>query len=209
MNGSPAKVPSLDRHDVAAVLLAAGRSERMGATNKLLMQWRGQPLITHALNAYTHVGFGGVWVVTGFERDRLAPLISQSGAYEVFNPDYRQGHLSSLQAGLAAIGDHWGGVVIGLADQPLITCDEVCELFSAFRSGSEQGILIPFYHDREGHPRFFSRRHFLAMRQAGPLLNPKRYLAANHHAIVRVNSVNPSVIVDIDTPADAERIGAA
>src|SRR5262245_28919728 len=109
--------------NVVALLLAAGESERMG-TPKALLEWHGQPLLTHQLQTIQTSRIRECVAAPGQRASELAPLVKSPmrpgwKARPVYNPRYRDGKCASIQAGLAAIAAPPDGILVASVDQPL------------------------------------------------------------------------------------------
>src|SRR5437660_221545 len=123
-------------HKVAGVVLAAGKSSRMGEF-KPVMEMGGKAMLQRVIENAKEGELEPVIVVTGYARERVKEIISRSGAREVHNPDFEEGMLSSVQIGVRAVGDAAGFMVI-LGDQPGVRADtyiEVCQEWR--RSGAK------------------------------------------------------------------------
>lgn len=134
-----------------ALVLAAGRSERLGRPKSLLM-WRGKPLLEHVLDVVTDSALeGGVLVVghAGGEVRRAVTL--PEGMRAVVNPDYRRGQAWSLRRGIDALEADTGAAVVLLADQPTVTAGAVDAVVAAWREGAGP-VVRAGYRDRPGHP---------------------------------------------------------
>jgi molybdenum cofactor cytidylyltransferase len=120
---------------VAALVLAAGQSRRMGARNKLLEAVDGIPMVIRAVDAAAGGVDAGVYVVTGHEHEEVAQALAGRHVHLVHNPRYREGLSTSLAAGLAALGDDVDGVLICLGDMPRVTRAHIKRLIDAFDRG--------------------------------------------------------------------------
>ena len=151
--------------DVVAILLAAGESERMG-TPKALLEWRGQPLLSHQLQQIQKSRLMECVVVLGKDAPDLAPLTRAPmrpgwKTRSVYNPRYGDGKCASIQAGLAAIATPPDGILVASVDQPLES-----RLLNALLHAAEsewercaaagrRSIIVPAFHGRPGHPPLF------------------------------------------------------
>src|ERR671918_1733453 len=106
---------------VAALVLAAGQSRRMGQANKLLAPVDGRPMVAHAVDAMLASRADPVIVVTGHQADAVRAALGERPVIWAHNPDYASGLSGSLAVGLAALPEDAEGVVIGLGDMPRIT----------------------------------------------------------------------------------------
>src|SRR6267378_8337339 len=151
--------------DVVAVLLAAGESERMG-TPKALLEWRGQPLLSHQIQQIQRSRVSECVVVLGRDASRLeklahAPMRPGWKARPVYNPRHREGKCSSIQAGLAAIATPPEGILVASVDQPLdfrllnaLLAAADAEWARRDAAGRRR-IVVPAFRGRPGHPPLF------------------------------------------------------
>jgi len=191
---------------VAAIVLAAGSSRRMGPVNKLLADLRGRPILLHVMDAVRASRVGEVVVVTGHEQERVQPLVEGLADRVVFNPRYAEGLSTSMIAGLDAVSSSADAVVICLGDMPWLTGDHIDKLISAFDPDSSHEICIPVHSGRRGNPILWGRRFFDEMRTITGDQGARPLLAAHSDYIVEVDMEDGGVLEDIDTP---ERLAAA
>lgn len=139
---------------VAAVVLAAGRASRYGAT-KQLAELDGRPLVLHAVDVARDAGLAPVVVVVGHDAAAVRAVLPD-GVDVVDNPDFAHGQASSLRAGVAAVtASGADALVVLLADQPGITADAVRAVVAAHAAGAP--VARAAYDDRPGHPVLFDR----------------------------------------------------
>lgn len=146
---------------IAAILLAAGGSVRLGRPKQLLT-FRGETLLRHAARVAVGSGCDETCVVLGASCDRMRPEVEGLGVQVVLNPDWASGMGSSIKVGLeAALRDpHMlEGVLILLADQPLIRPSQLCRMISLFRS-SGSTIVVAHYEGHPGPPALFGSALF-------------------------------------------------
>jgi CTP:molybdopterin cytidylyltransferase MocA len=180
---------------VGAVLLTAGKSERMGGRPKALLRFKGRTFLEHVLTAIEKAGITDVAVVAGHHREEISkafPLFSL-----VFNPHYEQGMGTSVQAGIRALPAGLEGAGIFLVDQPMIDPETIVSLSSQIRPGR---IVLPICNERPGHPVFFASdifREILGLSQDQGLDVVVRRDPAR---ITPVHVTNSGVLKDIDTP---------
>ncbi len=151
--------------DVVALLLTAGESERMGAP-KALLEWHGQPLLSHQLQQIQKSHVAECVVVLGKDARTLEPLVMPPmrpgwKARPVYNPRYRDGKCASIQAGLAAIATPPDGILVASVDQPLdyrllnALLREAEGEWQRCEAAGRRGIIVPAFHGRPGHPPLF------------------------------------------------------
>lgn len=150
------------RHSVSAVILAAGTSSRMGKPKQLL-DWNGQPLLSHVIGKVLLHPFSEVIAVIGHEADRIKDLIriEDSRFRWVVNKQYSSGQASSLKAGLLNVRSKCPNVMIFLGDLPFITQKTVRAVFheglDLLTNCHTTFAIQPVYENRKGHPVFFGR----------------------------------------------------
>ena len=193
---------------VAAVVLAAGRSTRMGPENKLLRSVEGTPMICRAVDAFLASRVEPVVVVTGHEQGLVRAALAPRPVTFVHNAAHEEGMSSSLRVGLETLPDGLDGVVVGLGDMPWVRLDHVDALIEAFGPSGPAPICVPFHDGQRGNPILWSFEYVdELMRLTGDV--GARHLLARHSARVqRVEIDDPGVLRDVDTSeALAERGG--
>ncbi len=194
---------------VPALILAAGRSIRMGRPKALLPCGPGgEPFIVHLAAGLTAGGAGGLLVVGREDDEPLQRLVRTRlpGARFVVNRDADTGgQLSSLVAGLDALDDTAvTGVLMAPVDVPRVPAATVAALLAA--AASTPGRIVRAVHGgRHGHPVFFPRELFDELRDADPRRGAKAVVRAHEAAIVDVEAPDAGVVEDIDTPGDYAR----
>ncbi|MBI3961431.1 MAG: nucleotidyltransferase family protein [Deinococcus sp.] len=188
---------------VAALILAAGESRRMGFP-KALLRLGAETFLGRLLRVLAAAGIQQRVVVLGAHAQRIRASVDLSGAQVVENPDYALGQLSSLQVGLRALGGNWDGVLMALVDHPMLTSQVVAQLLAAYSPGD--AVVVPVYAGRRGHPVLFSAS-LIPELLAAPLDQGARGVVRSHAAALRQVPVgDPGVLADIDTPLDYRRL---
>ncbi|HEY4334920.1 MAG TPA: nucleotidyltransferase family protein [Puia sp.] len=192
---------------VTAILLAAGSSRRMGAPNKLLLPWKGKPLVAITAENIMAAGINELLVITGHEADETAAALGHLPARIIHNPDHEKGMTSSIQTGvLAAAGQ---GYLICLADMALVTPDEYILLLAAFNreySRDIQCILLPEYQGRKGNPVLFSSSWRESILQHPEEDGCRTLVRDNPQHHCRISMPTDHILQDIDTPGDYEQL---
>ncbi|MEQ9350526.1 MAG: NTP transferase domain-containing protein, partial [Alphaproteobacteria bacterium] len=191
---------------VAAIVLAAGRSSRMGDTNKLLAASGGRPLVSHAVQAATEAGCDPVIVVTGHQAEAVEAAVAHSPARIVTNPDYASGLASSLRAGLAALPDSADGVVVLLGDMPRVRAGHVARLLAAFDPAEDRSICVPTRNGEWGNPVLFARAYFSQIMALDGDRGARAVLRRYPDHVVEVAMDDDAVRLDVDTPDDLARL---
>ena len=190
---------------IAAVVLAAGLSRRMGQA-KLLMPVGGKALIRHAVETVLAGGVDSVWVVTGPDVEPIAAALVGLDVQLVVNPAPEEGQAGSLRAGIAALPASVDAVVVALGDQPSLAPSIIPALLAA-RRASPKLIVAPRYRDGQGNPVLFKREIFPELlRLTGD--QGARPILQQEPARVEWVELDLPMPPDVDTPADYEKIRA-
>lgn len=191
-----------DLADFAVIVLAAGRSQRMGARNKLLEPVAGKPLLAHALETIGTLAPGELIVVTGHERGPVENLASGYAARLVHNASYREGMGTSLACGAGAVNDRAKGVFIHLGDVPFVSASTYQALASALAAERNRAIevFVPVHGGARGHPVLFRREVLPRLCELRGDEGARRVIG--EHRCLEVNVSDPNIARDIDTAAD-------
>ena len=192
---------------VSAVLLAAGESRRMGELNKLLLAVDGETLLSHTVKTLLASRLGEVVVVLGHQADAAQVLLHDFALRTVVNDDYREGQMSSVHCGLAALTRPCDGVMICLIDQPLLTARDIDALIEAFERRNPS-ILVPTYQGRRGNPIILAYAHRAEILAGGRNLGCKRLIERNPEWVTTLEMDNDHVVFDLDTIEDYARLQA-
>lgn len=189
---------------IAGLILAAGRSQRMGPTNKLLIDIKGIPMIARVVDAVRHSPATPVVVVVGYDSERLRIILGGYAVNIVHNQEYNLGLSSSLRRGLAALPDDIDGVLVCLGDMPWLKPYHIEQLIEAF-DPRERTICVPMFHGKRGHPVLWARKYFRELRTLTGDMGARQLLAQYAPQIHRVEMADPGVLIDVDTPAGLAR----
>ena len=187
-------------YKIAAIILAAGRSERMGADNKLLADIGGKPMVSHVVENVVQSGANPIIVVTGHEAEIVKKILSNQSLEFVENPNYTNGLSTSLKAGIEALGGDVDACLICLADMPLVTSDTLKALMAAFAPDEGKSICVPIHENQQGNPILWGRAHFPDLMKLSGDQGAKPLLADNPAAIAKVEA-GPEVLRDADHAA--------
>lgn len=194
------------RPRLAAIVLAAGASSRMGSF-KPLLRLGGMTVLERNIALLRDAGADEVLVVTGNRAEELQPLIERCGARCVHNADWEQGMFTSVAAGVRALPDWAQGAFVLPVDVPLVRSVTVRRLAAAFAT-HPQGIVYPDFGGRRGHPPVIARSildEALLDVIRGPLF---ALLAAHETHTIEVPVADEAIHLDMDTPAAFEALAA-
>jgi molybdenum cofactor cytidylyltransferase len=185
---------------VAAIVLAAGRSTRMGGPNKLLAEVGGRPLIRIAVEGALASKARPVIVVTGHQRDRIEETLKGLPVTFAHNPDFAQGLSTSLRAGIAAVPADVDGVVVCLGDMPQIEASLIDRLIAAFDPERGALVVVPTVDSKRGNPVVWSRRFFTDLVTLEGDVGARHLIGGYPEAVAEVPVTGQATLIDIDTP---------
>lgn len=206
-------MPVVSDHGIAVLILAAGGGSRLGG-GKLLLPWRGKPLIAHTVAAAAAFRPGGpLFVVTGHDapaiRQAIASHCAGAPVRMVDNPDWEKGQSTSLRAGLAAIENDVGecaGVMVMLGDQPLVAPSSLDRLACAYGEGRRRArackAAAPVHAEKRGNPVILSPELFPLLHELRGDVGARNILAALGGDLLAVPVDDPGVLRDVDTAGE-------
>ncbi|MFL9826956.1 NTP transferase domain-containing protein [Rhodoplanes sp. SY1] len=183
---------------IAAVVLAAGRSTRMGGPNKLLAEIGGRPLVRIVVDAVLASQAGPIVVVTGHQRDRVRAVLANLPVSFVHNPDYAEGLSTSVKAGIAALPEDVDGAIVCLGDMPQVDADLIDRLIAAFDPEKGALIVIPTVEGKRGNPVVWSRRFFAELGRLTGDIGARNLISAYQEAVAEVPAA-AAAATDVDT----------
>jgi molybdenum cofactor cytidylyltransferase len=188
---------------IEAIILAAGRSRRMG-TQKLLLPFAAQTVIAHIVDQVLAAPVRRAIIVVSSGADDVRAAVSQKSINLVENPNPDGEMLSSVRVGLRAIGADASAALIVLGDQPSLRADLISKIVGGFES-SARGIVAPVYNGRRGHPLLIARRYFDEILTRYDAVGLRRLLAAHPDDVHDIPIEDPGVVADMDYPEDYQR----
>jgi molybdenum cofactor cytidylyltransferase len=196
----PREEPSPPGKRTAALLLAAGRSTRMGGPNKLLADVGGKTLLRITAEQALASRAKPVIVVTGHQRELIEAALGGLSVRFVHNPDFAQGLATSLKAGIGALPPDTDGVIVCLGDMPQISAKLIDALISVFDPERGALIVVPTLGGRRGNPVLWSRRFFADLMALDGDVGARHLIARYPEALVEMPVTDQAVFLDIDTP---------
>src|SRR5215213_3283826 len=182
---------------VAALILAAGASARMGRPKQLL-DWEGRPLVRAAAEVALSAQLDPLLVVIGGAQAQVAEALAALPLRMIANPDYAAGQSTSLRAGIAALGQDADAVIVLLGDQPFVTTAIVERLVAEWQASGAL-IVAPTYAGQRGNPVLFTRAVFPELLCVQGDQGARTVLAADHARVRLVAFDDPRPLADIDT----------
>jgi len=185
---------------VAAVVLAAGRSTRMGAINKMLAEIGGKPLVRIAAEQAVASHAKPVIVVTGHEREKVEAALKGLPVRNVHNPDYAEGLGTSLKAGIAAVPEDADAAIVCLGDMPQVDAALIDRLIGALDPERGALIVVPTIDGRRGNPVVWSRRFFHDLMSIQGDIGARHLIGSYAEAVAEVAVTGAAALTDVDTP---------
>lgn len=194
----------MNEKPVAAVILAAGESRRMGRA-KLLLPWGDGCVLDAVLDAVSAAPFAMRLLVSGACREQVEAVADRHGVACRYNPDFAAGQSTSLRAGLDALPPGCAAMFL-LADQPLMTAALLQRMIEAYQR-TDSPILRPRAADGSaGHPVLFAPALFSELRNVSGDVGGRSVLQAHKYEIAYVPVADGSAWQDVDTPEDYDRL---
>jgi molybdenum cofactor cytidylyltransferase len=187
---------------IAAIVLAAGASTRMGRQKLTLPMAGGRPLVRLAVEQVLAAGLDEVVVVVGGDAEAVAAALATLPVRVVVNPRYAEGQSTSLRVGLDALRPGTDAAVVALGDQPLPDPDVIRRLVAAFRT-TGRPIAAPVYRDGRGNPVLFGAALFGELRGVTGDQGGRGVITRDPARVAEV-PVDMAMPADIDTPEDYE-----
>ncbi len=183
--------------DIAAIVLAAGESRRMGRP-KMLLPFKGKPMITHVIENIRKAGIENISVVIGAEKEKLPALLKELSVNFCINNEYQQGMLSSVICGIRSLPENVMAIFVFPGDQPLISTDTITNILQK-RNSSGKGIFIPVYGNRRGHPVLIDARYRARILDLDPHEGLRSLAALYPDDVCEVETNDPGILKDFDT----------
>jgi molybdenum cofactor cytidylyltransferase len=193
---------------IAAVVLAAGRSTRMGAVNKLIADIGGKPLVRIAAEQALASKARPVIVVTGHQRDKVEAALKGLDVTLVHNPDYAEGLGTSLRSGIAAVPASADGAIVCLGDMPQVDAGLIDKLLGAFDPERGALVVVPVINGKRGNPVVWSRRFFNDLMSVQGDVGARYLIGSYAEAVAEVPVDSAAALTDVDTPESLSAVKA-
>jgi len=184
---------------IAAIILGAGKSSRMGGPNKLLATLDGKALIRHVAEAACSADLAQTIVVTGHLADKVGKHVADLDVTLVHNPDFADGMSGSIRAGINALAPDIDAAIVLLGDMPRIGPDALAKLVSAYRDSPSSLIVMATADGKRGNPVLWDRRYFDALTNLSGDVGARHVIAENPGFVTEVE-IGPAARLDLDTP---------
>lgn len=185
---------------ISSILLAAGKSERMGKP-KQLMPWRQSTMLEQVIDNLLASAVNEVIVVVGHRAEELIKTIAAKPVKLAANPDYEQGMSTSIRAGLNLVDSQTQAVMLALGDQPFIDSQIISRLIDEFYE-HDKGIAIPTYQGSRGHPIIFAIKYKEELIKLTGDIGGRQIIKDHPDDILEVAVDSENILTDIDTRSD-------
>jgi xanthine dehydrogenase accessory factor len=186
---------------ISVMVMAAGHSRRMGR-NKLILPWRGKPLVRHAVESAIESGIGPVVVVTGHDGTVIQQALSGLDVTFAHNDDHAKGLSASLRCGVEAMPQGCAAAMVLLGDMPKINASTIRRVASLFDPVSGSLICAASAEGRLGHPILWDQSFFPALASLRGDVGAREMLRQHTDKLVMAGFDSAEIFADIDTPAD-------
>ncbi|HWK98071.1 MAG TPA: molybdopterin-binding/glycosyltransferase family 2 protein [Pseudolabrys sp.] len=193
---------------IAAIVLAAGRSTRMGALNKMLAEIGGKPLVRIAAEQALASRAKPVIVVTGHQREQVEAALAGLPVRFAHNPDYADGLGTSVRTGIAAVPAEAGGAIVCLGDMPQVDSGLIDKLIAAFDPEKGALIVVPSIDGKRGNPVVWSRRFFNELMAIGGDTGARHLIGQYAEVMTEVHVSGDAALTDVDTPESLKAVKA-
>jgi len=185
---------------IAAVVLAAGASSRMGKP-KLTLPVSGEPMLGKTLDIYRRALVDRVVVVLGANAAKLREEVKFEKETVILNPLFRNGMSGSLKLGLKAVEKEADAMIVALGDQPYVSPDTINTMIEVY-SRTNASVVIPTYRGIRGNPVLFDKSVFPEIKRIKGDKGAKSVVERHSESLREVAVEDSGVLFDIDTPSD-------
>ena len=184
---------------LAALILSAGASSRMGRP-KALLPYREGTFLAHLIDVTRHSRIGVTRIVLGAGAETIRTAAKLDPSLVVLNPKWEKGQLSSICAGIRSLdGIDTEGIVLCPVDHPLVSARLVSELVERFYQEKKK-IVLPTYKGRRGHPAIFSSALFGELLAAPTDMGARTVVWAHAHDVLEVPTEEEGVVLNLNDP---------
>ena len=192
---------------IAGLILAAGKSSRMGAFKPLVTTY-GKSLIETLIDTLESAGIQDIYVVVGHNRELLTPVIKKCNCIAIENPEYDSGMLSSITTGVKNLDASIGGCFLMPVDIPLVSAGTICALKTCGARNPDH-IIHPTYKGRKGHPPLLPMPLMRTMERKSGEHTFKDILGRYGNQSILIDVDDPFILMDVDTPDDLKALNIA
>ncbi|VAV92724.1 Molybdopterin molybdenumtransferase / Molybdenum cofactor cytidylyltransferase [hydrothermal vent metagenome] len=184
---------------IAALILAAGQSRRMGQDNKLLLPYGEETVLSHVLTQVRQAGLENIYGVTGHQRQAIEQEFSRHNVTAFHNDLYAEGMSTSVKLGIRSLPSDCDAVLIILGDMPNISADILKQIMAAYDPACDRSIIIPTCNGKRGNPILWDRAFFSDFEELAGDMGAKKLLGDYPEFIHEVDVDSDVIFLDIDT----------
>jgi molybdenum cofactor cytidylyltransferase len=184
---------------VAALVLAAGSSTRMGS-NKLLADIQGQPMIARTVQRIAQSSVEKIMVVTGHQSEVVGSALQGQGVELVHNANFALGLSTSLRLGVSKLQNSCDAILVCLGDMPLIDARDINRMIAAFNPTENRSIVVPVHGSKFGNPVLWGASHFASLMVCEGDRGARGLLETLREEAVEIPIAHEGVVLDADTP---------
>jgi len=188
-----------DIKGIDTIILAAGSSRRLGF-NKLFLNVEGEPVLKRTIRTFLDLQIGTIFVVTGFERQRIEHLLSDTPVVLVHNSSFEQGMSTSVRAVLPFI-DTTHGLFLHLGDKPFVKGETLRRMSESFAKGTHP-IILPVYQGQKGHPALIDVTKYIEEMRILEGDTALRPIIERHSQDILYVEGDEGILLDLDTERD-------
>ncbi|GHD08041.1 NTP transferase domain-containing protein [Tianweitania populi] len=191
---------------VHAIVLAAGRSSRMGGPNKLLAHFDDEPLIRRVASRVLASGAASVTIITGHQADLVTSALTGLPVNITHNPAYADGMAGSLQAGMSTLPADASGALVVLGDMPEVETADLTRMLQAFDAQDRTAIVRATNQGKRGNPVILPRGCFPEIAELHGDTGARAIIESGTYEVIDVE-LGQAASVDVDTPAALQAAG--
>ena len=205
-------VPRLDKETnienpkIAAIILAAGKSSRMGESNKLIAEIDKTPLVRICVENVQNSKVDSTTVITGHMAEEISKILADCEVTILENQNFASGLSSSLSLGVESLPPDVDAVLVMLADMPFVQSNHINKIFDSYDPSNGIHIVVPTANGKRGNPVLWSRRYFNELCQIKGDIGARSLIEANSESVLEIEIGEP-VRFDIDTPELLQKAG--
>ena len=194
------------KKNIAALILAAGQSKRMGKDNKLLLPYGDETVISHVCDQIKGAGIDQIFAVTGYQKGDVEKEVIRHDVTCFHNDLYEEGMSTSVKLGIGSLPKDIDAVVILLGDMPQITAEILRKIIGAYDTSSARSIIIPHHNGKRGNPILWGRDFFDDFERLDGDMGAKMLLNDYPEYCVEVDVGSNGIFLDIDTLEAYQRL---
>jgi len=183
---------------IVSILLAAGRSLRMGQTKQLL-PFANSTVLEQTIDRHLASNTDKLIVVLGYHAEKIKRIIASRPIEIITNTNYEMGMSTSIIAALKSLNTKTEAILIGLGDQPLIESRTINMLIDEYRR-QQKGIIVPIYQKKRGHPIIMNIKYKKELSEMTDDIGARGIIRRHPDDVMEIPVTDEGVCIDIDTP---------